>query len=1002
MVNLAQANTIAQQKITEFNASKSIAGTPFEVQTWTANLVEEIMVAWDVMGDVYIQDGARVTTHVWSTWVTFEDRLTYLHGIKNITTGQVGTLTNNFARIEQDLTNKDNSIATINNLERTYRSYLTQLDVIASSRVLILMRAYIDNMFNVKRTQDLPDTSIVNTVSGGAYIPATPPVIRQTSDMTITGTKVSSTGSPDNQSIEIYHNWTRIKNIPSTWSAAMAVNFTDAEFANLPNGLQAITVRSINPTTRVYAETTITVNIQKDSIPAITDVNTPQVNTTRNPHITGRLASPNHNIRLFDATTWGEIILNNGNAWITWIPYRFINPNGTFEIILAPIGTPQTMRYSLRSENVTGWTPANFPCQIEVISATPSDIPPAISDLQAPSVNTAQNPRIRGTLARPSHTLELLDNAGVIVTMNNISSGGPLTLPYYTVNPATWAFEIVLGPQPVWTNNFSIRTRNSIAGWVANTPCTVEVTAAPLPITTPIYTWGPINTTAGNTITFNIDNAVAWAELICNCPALGLNNNTISITTNGVLTIPNIAIPPGMTGTHHISVLMQAPGNPPRQSSTISIPVRIAPENTGCDHDPFPTDVALNSANTKITGRVRNPGDTICITDNTWTILMPTVMNNVNWNFSITIPQVALSAMWPVNFRLRTIRAGAFHDEPFTINVTNTISVPMIYDVPHFHADPAHVPPIYDPADIPLGTHEPMIEIDNATHGCQIKITGEGITNPIIISNAHGWWDHITLTWFDTSHHGIRNLIVEYSNPRDPTQPPQKYPFVVHINHDPHHIDDNLSITRAAFLAGWAPLPRTYLFNGDTTWTPYTIGWNLFNWWRYYAQVPPFPGEERLLWRWKNVHARNLNQLYFRVTEYIREYNRQAKEVNHPSHDHHDEAWHEPHEPHTAHEGHTAPAGGDHGAAHPAEGGAAHPAHPNVVGNVIRASTPYLITGAATGLATTAVMANLAGLSLVTGPIGWFAAGVGVVGYWVYRRIWWRNEGAESNAGAHH
>ena|GEM_PF-1467387 len=83
----------------------------------------------------------------------------------------------------------------------------------------------------------------------------------------------------------------------------MAVNFTDAEFANLPNGLQALTVRSINPTTRIYTETTITVNIQKDPLPAITEVNTPQVNTTRNPHITGRLASPNHNIRLFETTT---------------------------------------------------------------------------------------------------------------------------------------------------------------------------------------------------------------------------------------------------------------------------------------------------------------------------------------------------------------------------------------------------------------------------------------------------------------------------------------------------------------------------------------------------------------------------------------------------------------------------------------------------------------------------------------------------------------------------
>gem|GEM_PF-1445898 len=68
------------------------------------------------------------------------------------------------------------------------------------------MRAYIDNMFNIKLRLDLPDPSIVNTVSGGVYIPATPPVIRQTSDMTITGTKVSSAGNPDNQSVEIYHN----------------------------------------------------------------------------------------------------------------------------------------------------------------------------------------------------------------------------------------------------------------------------------------------------------------------------------------------------------------------------------------------------------------------------------------------------------------------------------------------------------------------------------------------------------------------------------------------------------------------------------------------------------------------------------------------------------------------------------------------------------------------------------------------------------------------------
>gem|GEM_PF-1332839 len=33
-------------------------------------------------------------------------------------------------------------------------------------------------------------------------------------------------------------------------------------------------------------------------------------------------------------------------------------------------------------------------------------------------------------------------------------------------------------------------------------------------------------------------------------------------------------------------------------------------------------------------------------------------------------------------------------------------------------------------------------------------------------------------------------------------------------------------------------------------------------------------------------------------------------------------------------------------------------------------------------------MANLAGLSLVTGPIGWAAAGAGVLGYGIYRRIW--------------
>gem|GEM_PF-6403465 len=62
---------------------------------------------------------------------------------------------------------------------------------------------------------------------------------------------------------------------------------------------------------------------------------------------------------------------------------------------------------------------------------------------------------------------------------------------------------------------------------------------------------------------------------------------------------------------------MQAPGTPPRQSNAISVPVNVVPENTGCEHDPFPTDVALNSATTRITGRVRNPGDTICITDNT-------------------------------------------------------------------------------------------------------------------------------------------------------------------------------------------------------------------------------------------------------------------------------------------------------------------------------------------------------------------------------------------------
>ena len=80
----------------------------------------------------------------------------------------------------------------------------------------------------------------------------------------------------------------------------------------------------------------------------------------------------------------------------------------------------------------------------------------------------------------------------------------------------------------------------------------------------------------------------------------------------GAFTTGNIVIPTGTpAGTHTISVLMQTADTPSRQSIASSIQVIVNLPNTGNNHNPLPTEAAVNDPNIRITGTVMQDHDDV-------------------------------------------------------------------------------------------------------------------------------------------------------------------------------------------------------------------------------------------------------------------------------------------------------------------------------------------------------------------------------------------------------
>lgn len=514
---------------------------------------------------------------------------------------------------------------------------------------------------------------------------------------------------------------------------------------------------------------------------------------------------------------------------------------------------------------------------------------------------------------------------------------------------------------------------------------------------------------------------ISWNIIVTQEPN---GNNTIQVP---ITSIPN--------GRHLYKVRCTNPATDVYSETSITLDVNVAKEPEA------PTNVIVSTPEEwtqwTISGILTTSSHDIEVLDGDWNQLNPrlispspnVIIDRVTGNFNIRLPG---NTSGNYEFILRISRTWwRTYDQRISQTVKER-TASMAFIAPTFAPENiANRPPLYNPTNIPHWIHDPLIELNNATPGSQIEVSGWGIQTQVINVPLGHHDAHIHLHGLDTSHHGTKNLTIKYTDPQNPSNPPKIFPFDVNVTENLHHEPDNLRISETNFLAA-IPTGNYVLQNNAAGRGPYRVGrlkralW--IGWW---AEVPVLPWEERIFWLRKTLKSTSRRWLYTKVRQYIEQRNAQAKAMNHSDHAHDT-----PHDP--AHPETTAPTPGATPSSAEAHTDAAHPAahptgaHPASEGTFYDLSVENILGHGLLGKAfiglknffpkklreiaggTTVSVKNwalagagvwLTGAGMASLGIGWAAtvawlaplAAVATFGYYAYQRMRYGRKGKEEN-----